>query len=353
MAEKKNKLIKKEDKATLSNVLNEMMYEEKMTLSELRFFLVYLSKINPKNPDETEITFSLEEFADILDVELNESLLNKIARKLLRYVVTIRPQELDDDVVEDIIHVQLFRKSRMYRKKVNNKWYFTFACHDEVKEHLFEFKERFTSLEVWNIINLHSFQDARMYMLLKQYLKIGERTIDLQELKKMLGIAPTAYSEYKIFSRDVLKKSQKSLKKYTDIEFDYHAVGRPARAVYFEIRPNKKYQMPKFLRPEVPNLEPDLLESFEPKTQEPSKYINQHIDFLASACDYEFDGLEMESVLQTMKDKNFGDDFDLQAREEAQYHFLARCYSVLKLKARKGPINDRFAYFLGIVKNME
>ena len=43
--------IRKKDKATLSNVLNEMIYEKKMSLQEFRLFLLYLAKIDPKNPN--------------------------------------------------------------------------------------------------------------------------------------------------------------------------------------------------------------------------------------------------------------------------------------------------------------
>ena len=60
--------IRKKDKASLSNILNEMIYEKKMTLQELRLFLLYLAKIDPKNPAQTEVTFSLKEYSALLGV---------------------------------------------------------------------------------------------------------------------------------------------------------------------------------------------------------------------------------------------------------------------------------------------
>ena len=364
MAKKKEKLIKKEDKASLSNILNEMMYEEKMTLSELRFFLVYLSKINPKNPSETEITFQLEDVAEILGVELNEALVDKITRKMLRYVVRVRPKVLDDDVIEDFRYVQLFSESRLYKKRLNNKWYLTFTCHEKIKEHLFELKSSFTSLEVWNIINLRSFQDARLYMLLRQYKHIGERTVDIKELKKMLGIDIDAYPEYKIFARDVLKKSQKNLKQCTDIEFDFHAVGRPARAVYFEIRSNIDYELPKFLtdsKEELPKLLPaadevpvePVFNPLDPASPDMQRtYVNEVIDFIAGACKYEFDGHQMQLLLNFMADAGIGSGLSIEDQKQAKYDYLHSCYSILNFNDKAGNIKtDRFRYLCGIVKN--
>lgn len=243
----KNYLVKMGDTASLSNILNEMFYEEKMTLQELRFFLVYLSKINPKEPDKTEVSFTLEEYADILGVELNEKAIDMATKKVLRHVVCVRPDVLSDDVLEEYIYCHLFSRAKMFRRKKDNKWYLTFTCHEDLKDKIFNLNKEYTRLEIWNAVNLSNFQDIRMYMLLRQYRTIGERTIDLKELKKMLGIDPDAYPEYKIFSRDVLKKCQKALEKHTDICFDFIAVGRPAKSIHFDIYANEDYELPAFL----------------------------------------------------------------------------------------------------------
>lgn len=250
MAKKDNQLVKQSDTATLSNILNEMFYEEKMTLQELRFFVVYLSKINPKNPDKIEVSFSLEEYSDLLGIELNEQKMKAVTRKLMRYVVSVRPKVLEPGIRQHIMNRQLFAKSDLRQRESDGRWMLTFSCHEDIKDHLFDLKSEFTSLEVWNVLNLSNFQDARMYMLLCQYRGIGHRTVDLDELKKMLGINLKAYPEYKEFARTVLKKCQKALKEYTDIEFDFRAIGRPAKSVYFTIRRNKDYKLPKFLEAE-------------------------------------------------------------------------------------------------------
>lgn len=249
----KTELVTQSSTASLSNALNEMFFDKIMSLQELRFFLIYLSKINPNRPDKTEVSFALDDYSKILGVELNEQSMNKAVTDLLGRVVNVRPDKISDDAIDEIIKTPLFKRCRMTRRKADNKWYLTFDCSDDVKPHIFKLTRKFTSIEIWNIINIGNFQAARMYMLLRQYRQIGERTIDLQNLKDMLGIEPNAYPQYKIFARDVLRKCQKSLEQYTDIRFDYNAVGRPANAVHFTILGNDAYQLPQFLSQTDPN----------------------------------------------------------------------------------------------------
>lgn len=243
--------IRKKDKASLSNILNEMIYEKKMTLQELRLFLLYLAKIDPKNPDQTEVTFSLKEYSSLLGVELNESAITAVMDKLLKRLVSIKPAVMPDYAVDGRIRCQLFSKCFMYKAKSDGKWYMSFKCHDDIKPYLFDFKGNFTEFEFWNAINLHSFHEIRLYMILKQYYRIGERVIELNDLKRMLGISINEFPEYKIFARSVLKKCQKALLENSDISFDFKPVGRPAAAVRFTIYENESYVLPKIFSDRV------------------------------------------------------------------------------------------------------
>jgi len=275
MGAPKQYLVKRGDTASLSNVLNEMFYEEKMTLQELRFFLVYLSKINPKDPDKTEVSFSLEEYADTFGVEINEKAIDAAIKKVLRHVVCIRSDVLRADVCEEYSYCQLFSRAKLSKGIKDNKWQLTFSCHEDIKDKIFNLSTEYTRLEIWNAVNLSNFQDIRMYMLLRQYLMVGERTIDLKELKKMIGIDEKAYPDYKIFSRDVLKKCQKALKKHTDICFDFSSVGRPASAVHFNIYPNEDYELPVFLA----GSEPLVIEAANRDTDEDMRATKEQIGY--------------------------------------------------------------------------
>lgn len=244
-----NKLIKKKTRVSVSNSLNQMVFEQKdMNLQAFRMLMFYLAKINPKRPEFTEVKVLLTEYAEMLGVELNEQAIDKSTDMLLGYVVKLEPKQSENSKYEELSNkVQLFTQSRLLRRKSDGALMLTFKCHDELKPHIFNLQSQFTKFEVWNILNLSNFQDIRMYMLLSQYRVVGTRTLTLEELKKHLGIDKDAYPEYKIFSRDVLKKCQKALKEQTDICFEFKAVGRPARSVCFEISPNADYKILKYL----------------------------------------------------------------------------------------------------------
>lgn len=361
MARKKNQLVKREDTASLSNILNEMFFDKLITLQELRFFLVYVSKLNPKKPDRTEVSFTLKEYSQVLGVELNEASMDRATDELMRRIVHVRPKVLAEDVAEEIIKTQLFRRCRMTRRKSDNEWIFTFDASEDVKPHLFDLKAEYTSFEIWNIINLGNVQDARMYMLMRQYRTIGERTIDLKELKKMLNIDPAAYPEYKIFSRDVLKKCQKALKQYTDICFDFNAVGRPAKAVHFTIYENKDYKLPTFLE-DAEELEgqqalPDVVDAVDdedayiplPKEEyltdpREKNYKSEHLRFLAGAVDYEYPERDIQVLMDLLLQRGLYD-------EHERYNYLRSKYNYMNFRATKKDIPSRFGYLKGAVAN--
>ena len=93
-----------------------------------------------------------------------------------------------------------------------------------------------------------------MYEILKQYEKIGTRTVYLEDLREFLGVKKNEYPRWADFSEKVLKVCQKALKEYTDICFDYEAVkkNRKVIAVIFTIKKNEtfvdKMMISKFLK---------------------------------------------------------------------------------------------------------
>ena len=333
MPRKKNALVTKDSKASMSNTLNEMFFEKIMSLQELRFFLVYLSKINPKKPEQTEVSYSLEEYSEILGVELNEKSIEKTTDELLRRIVVINDDHPPEGIAERKIKTQLFRTCTMERRKKDNKVILKFNCSDEVKPHIFELTDRFTSIEIWNVINLGNFQDARMYMLLRQYRTIGERTIPIEDLKEMLGIEPNAYPAYKIFARDVLKKCQKALEEYTDIKFEFNSVGRPAKFVHFTIYKNEDYKKPKFLEAQEKEQDLDQVSLFDGVPEEPAA-PEDPLRFVASALPPEFTRAEVEELIELalphMPYEGIHNTYD---RDLWLYHFFKK--KTLYMKTQK------------------
>ena len=351
MDEPKTYLVKKDDTATISNILNEMFFDRTITLQELRFFMLYASKINPKDPSNTKVSYTLEEYAEILGVELNESDIEKTIHRLLTRIVYLRPKVLDDDILEEVIITQLFSRCRITRRKTDNKWYFEFDASEDLKPHIFDLTEKFTSIEIWNVINLSNFQDARMYMLLRQYKTAGQRTIRLKDLKQMLNIDVQAYPQYPIFARDVLKKCQKALKQRTDIKFEFNAVGRPAHSVHFKIESNDAYTLPAFLEEQkvtaaaqlpAPALEPEQMTLADYQEQKAAEYSTEALGFLAGACNYEFTEKQLQRLVDLMLKMQIMDSLK-------QFDYLVEKYHILEAAAEKRGVANRYGYIKKLI----
>ena len=78
---------------------------------------------------------------------------------------------------------------------------------------------------------------VRIYELLKQYERIGRREIDLQELRRYLGILEEEYSRFYDFERRVLKQAKEEINEQTDLNIDYEKLktGRRITSILFKI----------------------------------------------------------------------------------------------------------------------
>jgi plasmid replication initiation protein len=127
--------------------------------------------------------------------------------------------------------------------------------------------EQYTKFRLKHILPLKSSYSFRIYEILKQYLTIGNRTISIYELKKMLEIEDK-YSLYADLKRNVLQITQKEINANTDIKFTYleEKEGKKVVAIRFyitsnevqalEIMPKVKNQNKyKTIKPEYANFE--------------------------------------------------------------------------------------------------
>jgi len=70
---KKDALVSSEHWIVKSNVLNEVR-NTRMTISQVRLFSIYLSKINPLDENSREVTLKLDEYSKIMQFkQINSS----------------------------------------------------------------------------------------------------------------------------------------------------------------------------------------------------------------------------------------------------------------------------------------
>lgn len=240
MAQKKKKNIISTAKIEKRNILNEIR-NNSMSLQELRFFSIYLSKINARDISTRVVKFPIGDFQRIMGLQsMNFAQIRDNFTHILQQIVSV-PNENE----KGFTSFQLFKRCKLYQEEETGEWYVEIDAHDDALPLMFEFKRNYFTYELWNALRLKSSNQIRMYEILKQYEKIGERELTVQELKAMLGISPDEYPRWDNFKRKILDSCQQALKETTDICYTYQK-GRSGRggtwlSIIFHIYKNTEY----------------------------------------------------------------------------------------------------------------
>ena len=222
------------------NVLNELR-SNNMTLQELRFFSIYLSKINPRDISTRLVRFPLDDFRRIMGLgsDMNITHFKYTIRHILQQIV-----EVPNENGSGYTAFQLFKRAKVEKDK-QDEWYVEFDAHDDALPLMFDFKNRYFKYELWNALRLKSTNQVRMYEILKQYESLGQRELTIKELRDLLGIAANEYDRWERFRVRVLDSCQQALKETTDICYTYERgrVGKGGKwlTIVFYIRKNEDY----------------------------------------------------------------------------------------------------------------
>lgn len=324
------------------NILNEIRANN-LSLQELRFFSIYLSKINPRDESTRIVRFPLSDFQKIMGFSrMNIQQLKSSTNSLLCKVVNI-PKESGG-----YSGFQLFKECEV-DKNEDGEWYVQIDAHDKALPLMFDFKERYFKYELWNALILKSANQIRMYEILKQYENIGKREMPVKELRELLGIAETEYSNkngWSLFKKYVLDSCQKALKELTDISYTYERgkTGAGGRwiSIVFTITKNEPAQK------QIPIFEgfSDLIDV--DKIKEETETQDVELDFFSGACNNEFSVKEMESLLAIvfstdMPEHPLGIGF-------ARYHYLQEQYTHFNAISEQQNIANRYSYFRAMLK---
>lgn len=132
----------------------------------------------------------------------------------------------------------------VYQDDKLGEWFVEIRCSEEVMPYMFEMKKNYFTYQLWNALKLKSVNQIRMYEILKQCEKLGERIVILDDLKAMLGIGKEQYLRFKDFRKYVIEVCQQALEQYTDIKYTFEPIkrGRKIYALKFTITKNKNFK---------------------------------------------------------------------------------------------------------------
>ena len=325
MSKKKNEL-SLNYKVERSNELNKLI-PKGWNLTEVRFLAIYQAKINARNPESRVVTFPLETFCEIMEIKkLNITQMKETVRSLLS-----KPVFLPNDK-NGFIGIPLFVECEVLQDDKTNEWFVKIECHQKALPYMFEMKKNYFTYELWNALSLSSVNQIRMYEILKQYEKIGNRIIEVEELKRLLGIKKNQYSLFKDFRTRVLESCQQALEQNTDIKYTFEPMrkGRKIHALKFTITKNKNFKddlkLKEFIKPED-------LEDIQ---------IDTAIQSLYYRCKEEYTIKQLEQLYDYVS--NCGINISSGAD-----NYIYSIYANIKISGNK--INNLFKYTLSIIKD--
>jgi plasmid replication initiation protein len=206
------KLIKK------SNDLIEARY--RFDIWESRVFTSVLSEIDQSDEDFRVYRIYLRDIIKEFGINNGDAyeMLRQATHNLMNKKFYVN-YEQDGALRERIYHI--IRKADVMKealdeskRKINE--YVDISIEPEMKPLLLELKSRFTTYDMQNVVRFKSSYTLRIYEHLKQYEKIGRRTLDIEYLKRIFELT-TEYPLFANFYQKVIEPAHRDINEFTDL----------------------------------------------------------------------------------------------------------------------------------------
>ena len=209
---------------------------------ELKILDTYLSRINPRDPDSSLVTFTKKEYADLmgLDADIRTEQLKTYTGGLLSNVVTIDLPE------KGYVQYPLFSEAKCFLDEKTGQVTIEVDCNQKLKPAFFDIaKNGYVRYQLKNIISLKSQYSVRLYPKLKD--RPFGWTVPVDELREMLGATADSYDAFKDFNKHVLQKAIKEINERTDINVTAENIrkGRFVASIRFTVEEKKQILLDK------------------------------------------------------------------------------------------------------------
>ena len=197
------------------------------SLTEKRIMQFVIAKIKPTDTEFKAYTIPLLEIAELADITPNK--LYTTGKELMQSMLG------KFIILEDKENLRM--KGFNYFEELDyGEGEMTIKLHKHVHSLFLELKqskEGFTAYELIEFMTLTSTYAQRIYELMKQYSrsKQRERTIEISELREMLGIEKNKYKLYSNFRKRILELSHKLIEEDTTLRYKWEGVTKRGRKV--------------------------------------------------------------------------------------------------------------------------
>lgn len=265
-----------------------------LSLEEQKIILTLASMVQPTDEEFKPYNFKINDFMELLGVDTKTKYteIPKITKELMKKVLEIQEGNT-------LLQVAWLNSAR-YEK---GSGMVTLKFSPDLKPYMLQLKEKFTQYQLANVLTMKSKYSPRVYEILKcnEFKKQGYMNIEVEDLRKLLKTY-NMYPRYNDFKRKIIIKSQKELKKKTDISFEFEEIktGRKVTALKFYIHSNKKISDSEEAVTKIDTID-------EEKQDKP--YIEESKQIIKNVLDIEIDNQIAEQFYSAAKEnKEFNDD---------------------------------------------
>lgn len=209
-----------------------------MTLQQKRIMIWLVSQIKPDDIDFKEHVLNIRELIKICQLS-GESSYKEIKDITFSLIEKgIRIIDITDPENKREIQVSWLSSADYYKGQVK------LSFSPKLKPYLLQLKEKFTTINVIDLMQFKSIHAIRIYELLKQYQDIGERTLGIQEIKECCGVKDK-FKQYIEFEKYLLLIAQREINEKSDIYFEFERIkpSRKIEGIKFIISKNKAYEL--------------------------------------------------------------------------------------------------------------
>lgn len=196
-----------------------------LSLQELKVLDVYLSRINPKDESTAQVTFTKQEYCDLMQIESK----NLKTKRLSRYIQHL----FDNSVVEWLDDEDSFKLHHLFEEarydKNTKEIILECGKSQYIRKMFFNINTcGYIKYALKNTIHLKSIYSIKLYLyfLQNRFRKCWDETLD--ELKEnVLEVSDVEmYSQFKFFNFYILKPCIKEINEKTNIEVSYNSIKR-------------------------------------------------------------------------------------------------------------------------------
>lgn len=242
-------------RVTLHKNLIEADFSKSLTLVEQRILFAAISNIPaPKfemvngekvitNPitELPQFKMSVKEFSDLLGwKEVDYKKLSKVSGELMSKVITAKPVDNSDDL-EQFQWVA-------YTRYIKGTGTVLIELHPRLLPFIANLTENFASVTLGEIASFKSKYSARLFFLLKQWEKVGYKTLQLDEIRKIIGVGYTEKDGKRVYklqqfyhlNQRALTPAIEEINRYTNLNVHYEEITEGQKIVALNFRIEKK-----------------------------------------------------------------------------------------------------------------